>query len=299
MPHLVRQPLVMLRADLNYYAAPVLTTAESLDEVPAGDASRPGARVLCLHGGGTNTAVLRLQTAKLRARMGSAASFEFLEGGWPSRALDPAIAKKFGEEGSYWSWYDVQVEEQNGRDYVECLLDPSVVFRYDGADAALARLGAHVDEAAAAGKPYDALLGFSQGAVLITLLTAMRLHPTSRSPPSWRANICVAGMPVRAQAYEHLFAPHAKPLEWPSVIAQGTKDPFFEWCDRLKHDYAAPLQVSYDEGHRFPHSRTANAELISAIQDVLGIEDGSDAREEGSVTPAAARPRSDAVLTDS
>ena len=41
---------------------------------------------------------------------------------------------------------------------------------------------------------YDAVLGFSQGAVLLTLLTALRLQ-RGETPPPWRLNVCVAGMP--------------------------------------------------------------------------------------------------------
>ena len=43
---------------------------------------------------------------------------------------------------------------------------------------------------------YDAVLGFSQGAVLLTLLTALRLQ-RGETPP-WRLNVCVAGMPCAA-----------------------------------------------------------------------------------------------------
>ena len=211
---------------------------------------------------------MRSQTAKLRYRLRDVADFDFLQGTHATHALDPAIAKRFGEDGSYFSWYDVEIEDRNEREYYECLLDASVVFRYPGVDHALARLEAHLDAAAADERPYDALLGFSQGAVLLTLLTALRLQPGA-PPPSWRGNICVAGMPVRDDRFAPLFPPTAPPLALPCVIAQGTADPFYGWCRRLAHSYAAPLEVSYDEGHRFPHGKEANAELEAAIRRLL------------------------------
>ena len=96
---------------------------------------------------------------------------------------------------------------------------------------ALTQLEATVEAGA-----YDGLLGFSQGAVLITLLTARRLSCSTppgggdvAAPPSWRFNVLVAGMPVRDDRYAPLFA---SPLSWPCVIAQGRTDPFYEWRQR-------------------------------------------------------------------
>ena len=53
-----------------------------------------------------------------------------------------------------------------------------------------------LEQAASRGTVYDAVLGFSQGAVLLTLLTALRLQ-RGETPP-WRLNVCVAGMPCAA-----------------------------------------------------------------------------------------------------
>ena len=62
---------------------------------------------------------------------------------------------------------------------------------------------------------YDAVLGFSQGAVLLTLLTALRLRRSQ--PPPWRLNVCVAGMPCRAERFAEVCSPEAPPLDFPCV----------------------------------------------------------------------------------
>ena len=108
--------------------------------------------------------------------------------------------------------------------------------------------------------------------MLLHLLTALRLQPDA-PPPTWRLNVCVAGMPVRAQQWQALFPPHAPPLAFPCVVAQGRDDPFYDWCARLARDYAAPTLVGFDEGHRFPHAKEKNAELAEALW--RGVASGS------------------------
>ena len=224
----------------------------------------PQANILCLHGGGTNEAIMRIQTAKLRAALKPSAAFHFLEGTVPSSAVDPSVKARFADQ-NFYSWYDVEYDRETSsiEEYRDALLDPSVSFRYPGADAAIERLEQHI----ATVKP-DALLGFSQGAILITMLTALRLQPGA-TPPSWRANILVAGMPVRADSFASLCGEGAPPLRFPTLIAQGTEDPFYEWCRRLERSYDAPELFNYDEGHRFPHKRDSNKALAESVRRLL------------------------------
>ena len=223
-------------------------------------------RVLCLHGGGTNEAVLVQQTAKLRAAM-KGVSFDFHEATrpYPLDEVDPRVRARFGDQGGYFNWFGVEFDRgvESIADYVPTLLDDSVTFRYVDAEAALDTL----DSAIQRRGPYDALLGFSQGAILITLLTALTLRRGNR--PSWRANLCVCGMPVRDNSYRQLFE---QPLDFPAMLAFGTADPFYPWASRLRAAYKDPTVVEYGEGHRFPHDREANTALATAIQ--LALEQG-------------------------
>ena len=229
-----------------------------------------GYHILCLHGGGTNEAVMRAQTAKLRARLRPLVSFHFLQGQHPTHALDPAVSAKFGA-ANFFSWYDVEVSDRNGRDYVECLLDDTVIFRYPGVDSALAHLEKHIEAGTPCGSQYSAVLGFSQGAVLATLLTARAL--AGGGAPSWRGVISVAGMPVRANQFRHLFPPQTAPLDFPCVIAQGSEDPFYEWGKRMTAVWHQADVIEYPEGHRFPHARPSNERLASSILRLLEQQD--------------------------
>ena len=210
---------------------------------------------------------MRVQTAKLRnqlKRRGGGFEFEFLQGELQTKAHDPAVATRFGGK-SFYSWYDV---EHDGGDieYGQALLDDSVTFTYPGARQAIKLLDARADG-------YDVLLGFSQGAILITMLTAFRLQQARAGlgpPPSWACNVLICGMPVRANdLVRELEVSSESPLDFPCVIAQGTKDPFLEWCRRLPDSYVAPKVVTYGEGHRFPHRAESTAEIADAVCESL------------------------------
>jgi len=220
-------------------------------------------KILCLHGGGTNEAIMRVQTAKVRRMLRDEAEFEFFEGTLPMTNVDPAVKRRF--EGPYLSWYDVKHDAYEGvrepAEYVRALLDDQVTFSYPHADEAVARLEHHIDECG----PYDALLGFSQGAILITLATAVRLHRARTGlgpPPSWRHNVLVCGMPVRAAEYADQLK---TPLDFPSTISQGREDPAYEWCRRLAAQYADANYLEHPDGHRFPRGE-ATAALVALVR---------------------------------
>ena len=217
---------------------------------------------------------MRMQTAKLRAFLKPHSyEFAFAEGPMETKAHDPAVAKRFG--GPFYSWYDVHHDGSDGMEYGSALLDDSVTFTYDGARDAMAQLESRIDHDGG----YDALLGFSQGGILITMLTAQRLRRARAGlgpPPSWRCNVLVCSMPVRANdlrvELEVSERGDAPPIDFPCVIAQGLQDPFYEWCRRTNGTYAAPTVVTYDEGHRFPHAATSTRELADAILQQMEME---------------------------
>ena len=238
------------------------------------------ARVLCLHGGGSSVAVMRRQTSKLRAALRGQVEFDFLQGGqlMLDEEVDPRLRAVFGD-GPYFNWYSVRHDappsgpEASLADYVAALCSDNVQFSYPGADMAMARLERTIRDDG----PYDGLLGFSQGAILITLLTATRLRNADEGCgelPDWRCNICCAGMPVRANEYLRLFE---EPLAFPSCLAIGTADPFYPWASRLSSVSIAPDVIEFDEGHRFPHSKEATEVFAGAIRRRLGVEGGATA----------------------
>eukprot|EP00316_Scyphosphaera_apsteinii_P012995 CAMPEP_0119323928 /NCGR_PEP_ID=MMETSP1333-20130426/61962_1 /TAXON_ID=418940 /ORGANISM="Scyphosphaera apsteinii, Strain RCC1455" /LENGTH=227 /DNA_ID=CAMNT_0007331499 /DNA_START=60 /DNA_END=740 /DNA_ORIENTATION=- len=159
-------------------------------------------RFLCLHGGGGNTTINRLQMGRIHKAMGGdrEASFEYFQGTrmTPPDEVDPMLRKMFGS-GPFFNWYGVENDAgvKSGTDqYSQALNDPSISFKYLDADAVLERLENHIEEHG----PYDVLAGFSQGTIVITMLTARRLEQATRGlapPPSWRLNLIMSGMPPR------------------------------------------------------------------------------------------------------
>ena len=122
-------------------------------------------KFLCLHGGGGNKSINKLQTSKLKVTMGgdAKAQMDFLEGTrvWDSNSVDPTLKKMFGE-GPYYGWYGVENDrtpkDAQGAVHRAAMFDPTVNFTYVEVDECLDRVEAHID----AHGPYDVLLGFSQ-----------------------------------------------------------------------------------------------------------------------------------------
>ncbi|RAH75856.1 hypothetical protein BO86DRAFT_423607 [Aspergillus japonicus CBS 114.51] len=97
---------------------------------------------LCLHGLGTNSRILQVQTATLRHELGDSHTFDYAEGTLPC-PIDPAIAPYFPEESDEGYAY----------------FDPSRPSTYT---AALEQLEAFLVTEG----PFDGILAFSQGAQL-------------------------------------------------------------------------------------------------------------------------------------
>ena len=221
----------------------------------------PGMRVLCLHGGGGSAKVMRYQTAALQAALPSA-TFEFLEGEriWPDHLRSPVLTRMFGE-GPYYGWYQVDDDGVGTRTTAEKLQDPSVKFTYTGAPEAVA----HVQSAIEKRGPFDALLAFSQGAIVTTLLTAMSLRPGA-TPPSWRHNILVCGMPPRDERYmREFFLPPAPPLDFPCTLVHGRQDEFYEYGKRLDAIYPNATVFEHPDGHKFPGSKELTASIAAHL----------------------------------
>jgi len=184
-------------------------------------------RVLSLHGGGGNRNVNAMQVSRLRRALGppDVVHFDFLEGdhAWKSENIDPRLVQLFGP-GPYWGWYGVENASghgQNDRDaYVKAMMDPAVGFEYIGYEAALDRLERHISEHG----PYDALVGFSQGAIMVTMLTARALQRVARgegAPPAWACNVLLSALPPRASPYATVAPRWRATREFPVSACRG------------------------------------------------------------------------------
>ena len=187
--------------------------------------SRP-LRVLSLHGGGTNKKVNSMQLARLKRALGppEAAAVDYFEGSrvWKDEEVSPFIMKMFGP-GPYFGFYGVENDRgalTGTPEYMEALMDPSASFVYLEYDSALDKLEAYM----AANGPYDVLIGFSMGAIMITMLTARTLQRAAKgecAPPTWRCNVLLSALPPRASPYATVAPRWRATREFPVSACRG------------------------------------------------------------------------------
>ncbi|KAI9662565.1 MAG: hypothetical protein M1821_008732 [Bathelium mastoideum] len=218
-------------------------------------------RFLCLHGMGTNSKILELQTAALRSELGEphAHNFDFVEGDlqWPAAPGDDVahLYKGFKDlnlaADEYLAYYDPNS--------ASTILD------------AINDLDSYVNEAG----PFDGILGFSQGAILAAMLLIRRGH---HAPFSFAVFIC-AGTPFSEQALKKGVLELLDPVKEegpvifvPSAHIYGAKDPDVEHAHllaKLCQDFG---RIIYDHGagHEIPRSpRGVTEEMTSTIQTVI------------------------------
>uniref|UniRef100_A0A7S4BID9 Serine hydrolase domain-containing protein n=1 Tax=Chrysotila carterae TaxID=13221 RepID=A0A7S4BID9_CHRCT len=157
-------------------------------------------KVLCLHGGGVNSKVMEYQTGNLRRALGDKTHFEYLNGPreWAD-PVDPRLLRFFGD-GPYFGWYGVSDDADPSRAHTDKLLDETITFTYEQVEEGLDYVEAKIQ----ASGPFDAIMGFSQGSIVATMLTAraMARHTAGDGPgPTWRHVLLFSGMPPRDSGY--------------------------------------------------------------------------------------------------
>ena len=223
------------------------TEAQAREHFESGGASSPPLRLLCLHGGGSNSTVMAHQVRHLQRALGGAVC-ECIDGArdWPLERVPQLLQKMFGA-GPYFGWYGVADDGDPARSFLDRVNDPSVAFTYTDVDAALDRVEAAIDERG----PFDAICAFSQGAVVATLLTARCLarERAGGAGPSWRRNLLFCGIPPRDARFDALLSP---PLDFPATLVHGAQDELMPYGRRLAELYAVPITLEHPDGHRFP-----------------------------------------------
>ena len=133
-------------------------------------------KILCLHGRRTNTTVIKFQVQQLKRflRGTEAGDVEFIFMNAPNETdepADPLVGQLF--HGPYFEWWTARERVSDGGDE-DGGGDGETVgdMQYDGVAASLR---AAVDVLVQQG-PFEALLGFSQGTMMVFLLTALRYY---------------------------------------------------------------------------------------------------------------------------
>jgi predicted esterase len=130
-------------------------------------------RLLCLHGWRTNAALMELQTRQLRAQFADGEA-EFVHLNGPHESPSPAFpgAERLVDK-PFYEWWDT-VEEGGSSDAAYGFSSDATRVTYRGLCDSLDFLRDYLrDDYAASGRPFDAIIGFSQGGIMATILTAL------------------------------------------------------------------------------------------------------------------------------
>ena len=133
----------------------------------------------------------------------------------PIKTDKPADADIARVKGPYYQWW-IDAIVAKGPEDIEASVHAGVAYA-----------AKYVEEHG----PFDAVLGFSQGAVMATLLTrhlVQKLNPDAPIEPGqqlklpWQGNICVCGSAIPSKAWETEYI--RNPLSIPTLHVIGERD---------------------------------------------------------------------------
>ena len=259
---------------------------EAVDEDRgAGDGDRDEAsrrRVLCLHGWRTSKRVMEMQLAFIRDGFGRSWLFDCVDAPHAARGPPTAeISEAFGGDGPYFEWYDEDSADgwEESATYVADLVRRT---------------------------RYDAILGFSQGADLLTLVTALKQAGGDRWGPTladcdWRCNILVCSYGEPSHPELRALLASAK-LKLPSVHVVDTQDRIAPSSRRLSEYYEPGSRaiVENTEGHVLPRHASAVSRILAAVSASVPADVGrsSSSSGDGSAPMLAVSMPSQATASD-
>ncbi|KAJ3079361.1 hypothetical protein HDU99_010977 [Rhizoclosmatium hyalinum] len=207
-------------------------------------------RILCLHGLRTNTTVMEFQITGLKLALGS--EVEFISVNAPMTVdADPEIVAVFGDAGPWYAWYRL-----------------ALFGKYEGLDRSIR----FVEDVIARNGPFDAILGFSQGALMATILTA-RMQNTIQDPEKylWRGVILACGPSINDKGKATY---NFKKLQFPSIHIAGKEDKAYKASLELTELYDGKDRYLFEHsgGHQFPSPFVKNPiydEISAAIRKMI------------------------------
>lgn len=239
--------------------------------------SRRKLRVLALCGGHSCVAVMKFQTTQLKMALGKdVADWTYIEGtkDWKWYDGEPTVSEleeKIAKGAQLKNWYMDTCHEEGGKK-TERLnkdkqFDPSTHVEYHDIPAVVEHWKNYILNEG----PFDVLVGFSQGCILMHLLIGhMRQdapggrekyperwkharHNAEQMP--WRCSVFVGGLHIRDKNYFHLFekkSPH------PTIHVFGKEDEYYEYArdgfgNKPQEDYYLdPMVLIHAQSHEFP-----------------------------------------------
>ncbi|KAM4067949.1 serine hydrolase (FSH1) domain-containing protein [Hirsutella rhossiliensis] len=233
------------------------------------DSSLHFPRILCLHGGGTNARIFRMQCRAFKYHLGSEFRFVFAEAPFPARP-GPDVTAVYSNCGPFRGWLR-PVDETEDQDFYAAEASMLIQNSINTATIADNHLGATGEVVG--------VLGFSQGArIAASLLYNQQLRcqqldggsemktNSVMNWPNFRFAVLLAGLvpPLQPSAIPPLLqddAPgweglhlHDK-LQLPTVHVHGLKDVGLEFHRHLAKRYCIPGSytiIEWQGEHRVP-----------------------------------------------
>ncbi len=207
------------------------------------------AKILALHGFGTNAAFLDMQLEKstLRSILNDRVQIQTLDG--PHTVERPDRVPDYFK-GPYHSWWKANKAE-DGK------------MHYRGWQATVT----HVEQFMKEEGPFDGILGFSQGACCAVLLAGMRqqgLH--LQDLPAFKFAIIIGGFPTRCECRcalvvtwmdvffrdPDLQAAYRDSIYCPSLHIMGEQDEVTPYSRKVVDYFASPIVLEHSGSHVIP-----------------------------------------------
>ncbi|KAJ5787578.1 hypothetical protein N7457_002568 [Penicillium paradoxum] len=228
-------------------------------------------RFLCLHGGGTNREIFEIQTGGLRQQLEKHGHrFEFMNGKMSAKVEEGKIAIYIHDPA------DINPANVHRNTELEGVVDGPFYNHYSrGAYPASSVLDAfdHTQRFIAEHGPFDAVMGFSQGAALAASLIIHHNRTRPAEPPLFRAAVFICGAaPWESSGQQQIEPkPDTYPIAIPTANIVGKADPLFPESQKL-YELCEPAKAAYyDHGskHMVPFDMKNTEEMTRAIQETV------------------------------
>merc|ERR1711879_349672 len=127
---------------------------------------------------------------------------------------------------------------------------------------------AHLKRFIAEQGPFDVIVAFSQGCIMLHYLVG-HLRKEGVQVLPWKLTVFFEGMHIRDEAYFDLFETHCP---HPTVHIFGKKSDYYAyaregWCGskRVEEYYENPLVLTHEEGHQFPMQQPRAKEIYDRV----------------------------------
>jgi hypothetical protein len=142
---------------------------------------------------------------------------------------------------------------------------------YKGADETIAMLRKYAHEHG----PFDGLIGFSQGAIVTLILSALN-HQSPSNPviPGLRFAVLLSGMKPRDPRFHDLFL---QPIPLPALAIYGATDWLGEECRKYPQLLSNVQLATHSGGHEPPHRRNGAKALDQLTAFLLPFMDDEPA----------------------